>query len=149
MIERIIEGNYPPSTKEEQEKLDNTFTAIETYFDKIVFSTQKFVKGHLEGEILYTLPKEELKSITVDTNVAMDEFWLTVDKPITVRYWDGEPVYSNEINVEVITEDVAISNDMDFLQSNYDKETYAVGNADSYYTIVGEVNGTKYYYREL
>ena len=147
MIERIIEGNYPPSTKAEQEKLDKTFTAIETYFDKIVFSTQKFVKSMLKDETLYTLPKQELKSITVDTNVAVDEFWLTVKNPIVIRYWDGEPVYSNEINVEVVTEDVAISNDRDFGATSEDG--YKVGGINSYYDYVGEVDGTKYYYREL
>ena len=145
-VTRVIEGNYPPSTKEEKEKLDKTFTAIETYFDKIIFSTQKFVKSMLQDEVLYTLPKEELKSIIVDTNSAIDEFYLAVEKPIVVRYWDGEPVYSNEINIEVVSEDVAISNDRDF--ENYGDD-YIVGEANSYYRLVGEVEGTKYYYREL
>ena len=147
-VTRIIEGNYPPTTKQEKEALDKTFTAIETYFDKIVFSTQKFIKSMLQDEILYTLPKEELKSITVDTNNAIDEFYLAVEKPIVIRYWDGEPVYSNEINIEVVTEEIATSNDEDFLE-DFDEDTYKVGEADSYYRLVGEVEGTKYYYREL
>lgn len=146
-VERIIEGNYPPSTKEEQEKLDKTFTAIETYFDKIVFSTQTFIKSMLKDEVLYTLPKKELKSITVDTNVAIDEFWLAIRNPIIIRYWDGEPVYSNEINVEVVSEDVAISNDRDFGATS--EGGYEVGGTESYYRLVGEVDGVKYYYREL
>ena len=147
MTTRIIEGNYPPSTKEEREKLDNTFEAIETYFDKIVFSTQKFIKGMLQDEVLYTLPKEELKSIIVDTNNAIDEFYLAVEKPIVIRYWDGEPVYSNEINIEVVSEDVAIGNDHDFGATSEDG--YEVGGTGSYYKLVGEINGTNYYYREL
>ena len=148
-VTRIIEGDKKWLTKEEMETINESFQAIEENFDNMTFTTQKFVNNLFQETIPFKLPKEALTHITVDLNSAYDEFWLTLKEPVIVQYMDNEPVYRDELYIEVVRDEIAESNDMDFLCGDYNEDTYKVGEADSYYLYVGEVEGTKYYYREL
>lgn len=147
MVKRIIEGDKSYLTEEESKVIDKSFEAIETYFDRITFVTTKIENGFVVDEIPFTLPKEALTHITVDLSTAYDEFWVTLKEPVIKQCVDGEPVYRNEINIEVVRDEIAEMNDRDF-GVGYEDD-YKVGDINSYYDYVGEVDGTKFYYREL
>ena len=149
MIEKIIEGDKKYLTEEESKVINQSFEAIDTYLDRIELNAQVIKDGFVTEWIPYTLNKENVKSITVDLNLAYDEFYIETKEPVITQYIDGEPKYENSISIEVVHEEIAEMNDRDFLRGEYNEDTYKVGEADSYYALVGEVNGVKYYYREL
>lgn len=149
MVERIIEGDRNYLTEEESKVINESLQAIEENIDNLVFNAQVIKDGFVTDWISFTLTKENIESISVNLDWQYDEYYINVKEPVIMQYIDGEPKHDKSINIEVVTEDIAISNDEDFLRGDYDEDTYKVGEADSYYRLVGEVNGTKYYYREM
>lgn len=156
-MKRVIEYNVcnpKDETKATLDLLNDKMEVIESFFDSMLFTRQKFEDKQLQSEATYTLPITALNKIIVDLDMAIDEFYLELKEPVTTQVFDGIARQSDTLLVEIVTEEVAVSNDKDFIgalkyrELNNDGE-YCVGGINSYYSELGKVNGKTFYYREL
>lgn len=136
------------------EILDEKFKVIEDNFHNIKFYCQKYEDKKLVGGHEYKLPKCILKKATVYLDMALDEFEIELTEPITVQTFDGIARQRYELQIEVVTEGIAEDNDRDFIGSIkvkelMDKGEYILGEVNSYYTTLGKIGNSTYYYREL
>ena len=108
-----------------------------TYSDKnILISEETYLIGELNNKVT---------DIVVDLDWAIDEFYIEFEEPIeTSKGGYAIQNKSKSIHVEVVTKEVAISNDSDFGVTFEDD--YEVGGSNSYYTQIGDTN---FYYREM
>ena len=154
MAKKIFENENPlcdikNESKETIDRISESMEAIETYFHDMEITAQQFDKDNmLQSECVIGISKNSLETITVNLDCANDEFYLGLKTPVLRQMFDKEPKYEDNILIEVVTEEVAKSNDHDFLSSE-ELESYEVGGTNSYYKKLGEVNGTTYYYREM
>lgn len=156
MAKRIIEFDTCDITQESTSTLNRISEAmkcIEQNFYTMEFTVQKFENNFLKEEYPYKLGNQLLKSIAINLDQANDEFYLNLEHPVTTQVFDGMVKQDDYLYIEVVPEDVAVSNDMDFLGAEYtnliNKGEYTVGGVNSYYKEVGTINNKTYYYREL
>ena len=135
-------------THEELKNIDSKFDILDDYiygmvFHKPIFSDNNMVMGeetYLIGEL-----KTKITNMTVNLDWAIDEFYIEFEEPIEIsKGGKGIPNKSKSIHVEVVTKEVAESNDSDFGATSEDG--YEVGGTNSYYTQIGD---TDFYYREM
>ena len=148
--EKALEFETPISL----ETLDKKFQAIDENFYNIEFSCQQFKGNVLTGEYIYKLPKSILDKVVVNLDMASDEFYLDLSNKVVVREEDENKVFSHDLLIEVVTEEIAKGNDSDFMGISRHKalikaDDYEVGKTNSYYKTLGTVDGTTFYYREL
>lgn len=134
--------------------IDKTFTAIEENFHNIKFYCQKFEDNMLIGGYEYKLPKCILDKATCLLDGATDEFYIYLTQPVTTQIFDGIAKQDDNLYIEVVTEEIAQMNDNDFIgnikiEDLIEKGEYKLGEKNSYYEILGTVDGTNFYYREL
>lgn len=146
--------SFSTFTKETYEVLDKTFRAIEENFSNMEFYCQKYEDNLLVGGYTYKLSKSILDKAEVYLDGATDEFYIQLTQPVTVRTHDGIATQEFTLYVEVVAEEFAIDNDMDFIgHAKYNKlindGEYCLGEINSYYKTLGTVDGTTFYYREL
>jgi hypothetical protein len=134
--------------------LDEKFRAIEENFYNIEFYCQQFDNNKLIGGYIYKLPASILDKAVVVLDDAIDEFYIELSAPVTVREKNGFKVQGTTLNIEVVTEGIAEDNDSDFIGHGKIKELenkgeYKLGETNSYYKVLGRVGNNTYYYREL
>jgi hypothetical protein len=112
-------------------------------FHKQTFSDENMLiseETYLIGEL-----NTEVTGVLIDLDWAIDEFYIEFKEPIEISKGGYSiPNKSKSIHVEVVTKEVAESNDSDFGVTFEDG--YEVGGANSYYTQIGDTN---FYYREM
>ena len=123
-------------------------------FYNMEFYCQHYKENQRVGGHTYELPITMLDRVEVCLNEAIDEFYLKLVKPVTVETYDGMARQEDVLHVEVVKEEIAVENDMDFIgHEKYNQlindGEYCVGRTNSYYKELGTVNGNTYYYREL
>ena len=150
-MNRILEyQTCPPSSYSNEilEEIDEKFKILEENLYHMVFHKQTFSdENMLISEETYLIGelKTEVTSILIDLDWAIDEFYIEFKEPIEISKGGYSiPNKSKSIHVEVVTKEVAESNDSDFGVTSEDG--YEVGGANSYYTQIGD---TDFYYREM
>lgn len=155
----VLQYETPKSLK----ILDEKFQAIDENFYNMEFSCQRFNnENQLQSEYIYKLPKSILDRVIVDLDNASDEFYLELTEEVTTQEFERplndtariELVKRKCLYIEVVTEEIAEDNDSDFIGRCKIKELekdgeYELGSINSYYKVLGTVNGNNYYYREL
>ena len=150
-------------TPESLKILDEKFQAIDENFYNIEFSCPRFNnENQLQSEYIYKLPKSILDKAVVDLDNASDEFYLELTEEVTTQEFERplndtaciELVKRKCLYIEVVTEEIAEDSDSDFIGHVKIKELekdgeYELGGINSYYKVLGTVNGNTYYYREL
>lgn len=156
MVQRIIEFDKCDITQESTSTLNRISEAmkcIEQNFYNMEFIVQKFENNFLKETHQYKLGNQLLKSIAINLDQANDEFYINLLHPVTTQVFDGICKQDNYLYVEVVPEEVAVSNDMDFLGGEYieliNKGEYTVGGVNSYYKTLGTINNKTYYFREM
>ena len=158
-MKKVVEYENPicalsTFTSTDFEILDEKFKAIEENFYNMEFYCQHYKENQRVGGHTYELPITMLDRAEVCLNEAIDEFYLKLVKPVTVETYDGMARQEDVLHVEVVKEEIAVDNDMDFIgHEKYNQlindGEYCVGRTNSYYKELGTVNGNTYYYREL
>ena len=158
-MKKVVEYENPicalsTFTSTDFEILDEKFKAIEENFYNMEFYCQHYKENQRVGGHTYELPITMLDRVEVCLNEAIDEFYLKLVKPVTVETYDGMARQEDVLHVEVVKEEIAVENDMDFIgHEKYNQlindGEYCVGRTNSYYKELGTVNGNTYYYREL
>lgn len=150
-MNRILEYQAcPPSSYSNEilEEIDEKFKVLEENLYHMVFHKQTFSdKNMLISEETYLIGElnTEVTGILIDLDWAIDEFYIEFKEPIEISKGGYSiPNKSKSIHVEVVTKEVAESNDSDFGVTFEDG--YEVGGANSYYTQIGDTN---FYYREM
>ena len=125
----IIEGGLKYPEEITSELIDKMVTLFEN--KGVLYKNDNTV------EETYNLKEWQINKVAVDLCQAVDEFYLEDENS------------SESIYVEVVTEEVAISNDMDFLMGadGFKKEEYRLGEDWSYYLYLGKSATNEYYYR--
>ena len=139
---------------EDYRQLDEKFKAIEENFYNMEFYCQHYKEGQLVGGHTYELPVTMLDKAEVCLDEATDEFYIKLKNYVTVDTHDGMARQEDILQIEVVSEEIAVGNDMDFIGHGKYNELlndgeYCVGGTNSYYKTLGTVNGNTYYYREL
>lgn len=146
----------PPSSygKDFMNDLVKKVEALEHNADKMIFTKQSFDKDNmLIDEKTFTLNELNVRvqAIEINLDYAGDEFYLFLDTEIE-RMIGGNGTmkqFTDSINIEVVTKEVAEENDRDFLGGEYNdlvESGYEVGDNNSYYKQIGDTN---FYYREM
>lgn len=146
----------PPSSygKGFMDDLVKKVEALEQNMYKMIFTKQSFDKDNmLIDEKTFTLNELNVKvqAIEIDLDYAGDEFYLFLDTEIE-RLSGGNGTlkqFTDSINIEVVTKEIAEENDEDFLRGEYNdlvESGYEVGDDNSYYKQIGDTN---FYYREM
>lgn len=159
-MKKVVEYENPicalsTYTNTDFEILDEKFRAIEENFYNIEFYCQQHDENkQLKGGYIYKLPARILDRAVVALDSAIDEFYIELSAPVTVRETDGFKVQGTTLSIEVVTEGVAEDNDSDFIGASKFKALneagdYKVGEVNSYYKKLGTVQSGIYYYREL
>lgn len=150
-MNRILEyQTCPPSSYSNEilEEIDEKFKILEENLYHMVFHKQTFSdENMLLSEETYLIGelKTEVIGIAIDLDWAIDEFYIEFKEPIEVSKGGYSiPNKSKSIHVEVVTKEVAESNDSDFGVTFEDG--YEVGGTNSYYVQIGDTN---FYYREM
>ena len=150
-MNRILEyQTCPPSSYSNEilEEIDEKFKVLEENLYHMVFHRQTFSdENMLISEETYLIGElnTEVTGIAIDLDWAIDEFYIEFKEPIEISKGGYSiPNKSKSIHVEVVTKEVAESNDSDFGVTFEDG--YEVGGTDSYYTQIGDTN---FYYREM
>ena len=159
-MKKVVEYENPicalsTFTNTDFEILDEKFRAIEENFYNIEFYCQQYDENkQLKGGYIYKLPARILDRAVVALDSAIDEFYIELSAPVTVREENGFRVQGTTLSIEVVTEGIAEDNDSDFIghgkiQELEDKGEYKLGEVNSYYKVLGKVGNSTYYYREL
>ena len=151
MVKRIIEFNTCDITQESTSTLNRISEAmkcIEQNFYNMEFTVQKFENNFLKETYPYKLGNQLLKSIVLDLDNTVDEFYIHLLHPVTTKVFDGMVKQDDYLYVEVVPMNVAEANDKDFLSGNVVNQ-YELGGVNSYYKKLGILDGTEFYYREL
>ena len=145
----------PPSSygKGFMEELYKKVEAIEENIETMTFIEQTFDDNNMlvnTEEYTLTDKKAKVLAVELDLDCAGDEMYLALDTEIEhIKGGNGIKNFTDALYIEVVTKEVAESNDRDLLDGEYNdlvESGYEVGDDNSYYKQIGN---TEFYYREM